>query len=457
MYKGEHPYTKEKGFDIKKSCIEYCIRDCEIVQKFLLKIFENLKENEKKILLNTRSISSFSLCCFDKIFNNLKIETKTSIKIDKIIREAYFGGRCEVFGNKKENEKVFHFDFTGMYSEIMKEEFWFGKVKTKINPKNIYEPGFYTVEVYSKNIEIPILPFREDTDQKLLFPNGNWIGTYWYEELILFIENGGIILKIISSLEFEKKGKPFLEFVENFQKMRKKSKFDNFFWKLFINSIYGRLGMGMIDEVTEIVNEEQYWELRKKKEKKIIRESIINKLILITYEKKKSTEFINSNVAIAAMITSKARIKLYRAYKDVIKNEGRILYSDTDSIFAAFKKDVLNQKHGDVFWDESKEDTVIEDCVFAIPKGYSLKLKNNEITKLKGFSRNFIKFEEFKEIFYKEKEIQSEQINFKKAGFILKFEKIEKTATLNNYTKRKFNLEKSETSPIFITQNMSKF
>ena len=157
------------------------------------------------------------------------------------------------------------------------------------------------------------------------------------------------------------------------------------------------------------------------------------------------------------MITSKARIKLYRAYKDVIKNEGRILYSDTDSIFAAFKKDVLNQKHGDVFWDESKEDTVIEDCVFAIPKGYSLRLKNSEITKLKGFSRNFIKFEEFKEIFYKEKEIQSEQINFKKAGFILKFEKIEKTATLNNYTKRKFNLEKNETSPIFITQNMSKF
>jgi len=173
IYKGEHPYTKEKYFDIKKSCIEYCIRDCEIVQKFLLKIFENLKENEKKILLNTRSISSFSLSCFDKIFNNLKIETKTSIKIDKIIREAYFGGRCEVFGNKKENEKVFHFDFTGMYSEIMKEEFWFGKVKTKINPKDIYEPGFYTVEIYSKNIEIPILPFREDTYQKLLFPNGN--------------------------------------------------------------------------------------------------------------------------------------------------------------------------------------------------------------------------------------------------------------------------------------------
>jgi DNA polymerase elongation subunit (family B) len=55
------------------------------------------------------------------------------------------------------------------------------------------------------------------------------------------------------------------------------------------------------------------------------------------------------NVGIAAAITAKARIKLFNAQKDVVKNEGRLLYSDTDSIFAAYKKNVINEKHGEVF------------------------------------------------------------------------------------------------------------
>jgi hypothetical protein len=56
-----------------------------------------------------------------------------------------------------------------------------------------------------------------------------------------------------------------------------------------------------------------------------------------------------TNIAIAAAITSKARIKLYHAQKSVIKNNGRLLYSDTDSIIAAYDKDVSNEYHGEIF------------------------------------------------------------------------------------------------------------
>jgi hypothetical protein len=55
------------------------------------------------------------------------------------------------------------------------------------------------------------------------------------------------------------------------------------------------------------------------------------------------------NVSIAAAITSKARIKLYKAQQSVLVNKGRLLYSDTDSIFAAYSKNVINEQHGEIY------------------------------------------------------------------------------------------------------------
>ena len=444
-YIGEHPYNKEiSNWNLKEECIKYCIRDCEIVQEMLKIIFneESLKRDIKG-----RSISSISLEVFKEKFNKLNIETKIEKKYDKIIREAYFGGRCEIFGNAKQEEKIFHFDFTGMYSEIMKEEFCFGKIKIidKVNNNVINNPGFYEVTVLSNNMKIPVLPFRSE-EGKLLFPNGKWKGTYWYEELHLFIEEGGIIEKIHKIIEFEKTGKPFMEFVEYFKKLRNNSEFENIFWKLFINSIYGRMGMDEINTKTEIVDKKEYKRIENKKE--ILKEVLINDLIVVTYKKINNTKEIDSNVAIAAAITSKARIKLFKAYKDVIKNKGRLLYSDTDSIFAAYEKDVRDEKHGEIFWDSSKKDTVIEKAIFAIPKGYAVKYKEISTVKIKGFRKDSITYEDFEKTFKNEKELITKEIHLNKSKFKLKFEEIEKTILLHNYDKRIFNENKTETEPI---------
>jgi hypothetical protein len=106
--------------------------------------------------------------------------------------------------------------------------------------------------------------------------------------------------------------------------------------------------MDQSNERTEIIhNDEEYLKIRKTKE--ILKESIINKIRIITFENEEKNKEVDSNVSIAAQITSKARIKLYKGFKDVIKNNGRILYTDTDSIFAGFKENVLNQQHGEVF------------------------------------------------------------------------------------------------------------
>jgi DNA polymerase elongation subunit (family B) len=47
---------------------------------------------------------------------------------------------------------------------------------------------------------------------------------------------------------------------------------------------------------------------------------------------------IKANIAVASITASRARIRLYNAFLEVINNNGRILYTDTDSIFACFKQ-----------------------------------------------------------------------------------------------------------------------
>ena len=97
-----------------------------------------------KININTvNSAPSLALKIFDKVFNKNKIKLSYNNAIDKIARNSYFGGRCEVYGNPYENEQIFHFDFSGMYAQCMKEKFPYGKYKINNNVSEIKEPGIY--------------------------------------------------------------------------------------------------------------------------------------------------------------------------------------------------------------------------------------------------------------------------------------------------------------------------
>jgi hypothetical protein len=87
----------------------------------------------------------------------------------------------------------------------------------------------------------------------------------------------------------------------------------------------------------------------------------INRIYLITFKINQNlrkylmekNEYIreekNLNIAIASSIASKARIKLYEGFMQVENNKGKVLYCDTDSIFAEFEKSVLGEKMGDLY------------------------------------------------------------------------------------------------------------
>jgi hypothetical protein len=92
------------------------------------------------------SAPSLSLKIFDKKFNKNRVKLNTKDSFDIYIRPSYYGGRCEIYGNPKENEYIFHYDFSGMYGQCMMEKFCYGKYKIIHNPKDCNEPGFYWVK-----------------------------------------------------------------------------------------------------------------------------------------------------------------------------------------------------------------------------------------------------------------------------------------------------------------------
>lgn len=117
-------------------------------------------------------------------------------------------------------------------------------------------------------------------------------------------------------------------------------------WKIILNSLYGVWGLRKFDrEGIEIaLPEDSNWcsDLFNNK-----LESIQNHGNYIVTRRKKDLEVKNTNIALAAAITSEARLKLYRLICDIELKGGKVLYCDTDSIITNYcieDDQVLNDK-----------------------------------------------------------------------------------------------------------------
>jgi hypothetical protein len=427
---------------------------------FTKKIITDLDRDLLKILPGwsfNYSFSAIALNIFKKHFNNYDVLIQTSAKEDKELRKGFTGGRCEVFGNLyTAQEKIVHFDFTNNYGTIMLEEFPMGELKKINEPEDYNKAGFYEAEVLSEGFEIPILPNRheeeledtsliweKDANYGVIYPNGRFTGTFYSEELDLFVKRGGKITKLFRGTIFTGEKKTiFKAFATKIIELRDISNSNT--WKNLLVNFYGRMAMGPKTTKTIIGMEEDYNET--KKGKKIVKEIWINKMFIMEIEKdEEEGEEVNSAVHYAAIITARGRIKLWKGLEEVKNKGGRPLYCATDSIFAAFKKsekkENINTKS--ITWDEGE----IEDAVFAGINTYSLKNEKGWKTKIAGIPKNSINFEEFKDAFFTnwEKEFKikitkSQIFNEGKKEYELRIK-------LNNYKKRIFSLDKKTSKP----------
>jgi hypothetical protein len=149
------------------------INSCNIViilKSSLNNFLITLKKNN--ILYNGTSLTCGSIVLKHFIQNYNSINLNLPKNIDSVIRSAYYGGRCEIFGNNYEGEKILHFDFYAMYQSCMLERIPSGSFKYISDPLDLKLPGFYFIEIEIDDY-LPVLPYKAS---KLFFPNGKISG-----------------------------------------------------------------------------------------------------------------------------------------------------------------------------------------------------------------------------------------------------------------------------------------
>lgn len=417
------------------------------IDMLLKKIKETFNKELKEWERSCMSLPAIAVKLFKKKFNKNKIKIKTCTTLTNIIKEAHFGGRCEVLGNPIEGEIIHHYDFKNMFGNIMREEFNTSELRFEGNCK-FDEEGFYYIEGFSNIKDLPVLPMRNEEPEGVIYANGFLEGLYWHEEIKLFLEEGGEIEKIHFAIKFrgKKKKNIFKKFAEYCMEKRDEGDIEKKIWKKILVSLYGRLGMGVQKKKTIVVNINEYDEIRKKKIN-IEKEQWYGEVALIEIIKdKEETETeLKSKVIYASIIASKARIKLYKTIKKVMEDGGRVYYYDTDSVFAGFKKNMLNELSGEIKWEER-----LDWAVFAGTRTYATVAKGREEVKIAGLPRNSLPIERFYFDFYQNRPLSGiRDIDNKKTKNI--YENTErKILCLNSYNKRVFSNSKRKTTPIFL-------
>ncbi|MDP4225296.1 MAG: DNA polymerase [Bacteroidota bacterium] len=304
---------------------------------------------------------------------NDKYEMYTcSEKHDKLIRSGYYGGRNECFTKMGvvEDKKLYYLDFTSLYPTCMKlYKYGYGELKDK--PIDKFDKklfGFYVVSVRHTKETIKqgsILPLHGVlNDGKLEFPYiSEWCDMVLSSEEIKFsIDNNcGYEYQYKQVMYYEKNGYIFKDIIDHLYKMKLdaekvKNEALRSIAKVIINSLYGFWGINTNDreQFTIKMNKSPLKNQAQINQylytNSLLDEHTVDDYVFIKY--KESIDVNTSNIGIASMVCSYARMKLYTVLKYIREHGSNVYYCDTDSIITdynvyedkQFQKDYMSDK-----------------------------------------------------------------------------------------------------------------
>jgi len=412
--------------------LEYLRADCIGLYQVLEKYFNWPLIREAG---HAQTVASQALRCFR---TTLKARLQgCPLNVDAFVRRAYFGGRTEIFKphfitrdpvyfdeelrkrDPKEwdrlmelsEDKVDEIDANSLYPSVMRDFEYptkFKKWTYKYDPKSM---GFWeaTVEV-PKGMYVPplgtlihidkktkkVTKVTDSSQGKFIFPTGRFSICATTVELEYAKSLGVKVISTGKGAIFESGGFIFKEFIDTLYTMRKKAKkdsVDSFICKLIMNSSYGRFGLNLmreqlvIDEGQEGVGASCY--------EFDTGEVIDGKPVVFRFVRE--TKMIQSftNVAIAAWVTSLARIRMHKNY---MKYQKELYYTDTDSMFFKHRPGKIDSSSE--LGEFKYEYSCAEGCWF-LPKTYAmagitgLRDKKGNIVRskavIKGVNREAIK------------------------------------------------------------------
>lgn len=208
--------------------------------------------------------------------------------------------------------------------------------------------------------------------------------------------------------------------------------------KLLLNSLWGKFGQRQMKSSEYFCDSSKWYKLLKRAENgKVIIHSRqdLGDSLFIEYEETEElkTSLKKTNVALCAMITSNARLRLY---EELEKLDNRVVYCDTDSCIYEYDKNKYNTEMGIMLGDweaEGEEDHKITEFVGIAPKAYSYKLLDEsncvggslrasatDTVKSKGVSMSIenqekITFDSYKKLIDTQIKIKTNMMDFKKS------------------------------------------
>jgi len=320
-----YPKLDRLGAKSKKDRIAYCVRDCEIVWRYLSEFEETLYGKFRARLSTT--IGATALDVYRRNHHGITWQRLSHAR-DRYERAAYYGARTECLEVGDRDGPFVEYDVNSMYP-------WAAlgllphPAYLRIRPPEDFDlslSGAAEVEVeVPSGLHLPPLPFRHRG--KLFFPTGTWNGVFCYPELRAALDRGCKIRKVFSCLQSPTQG-PYLErFVTALWGRRAKAQgLQRMVLKDLLNNLYGKFAQS-----TEI---EEYWfhdeadALRKEKGAQVLSETELDHRIRKVRLAGKIP--LHGAPIWSAYITSYARVRLL----ELLEQAGRSIYCDTDSVWA---------------------------------------------------------------------------------------------------------------------------
>lgn len=313
----------------KRVIDNYCIRDTEIVYKYMHTLQDQLTELGSEV---KDTLASTGLALFRRSFLDAEYMTPYTYR-NEFARLGYYGGRVEPFV-VGEVRDVRYYDFTSLYPSVMLAHDY-------PNPNTLEGPvwgygireiidyeGLSEVEIEVPYMPYPPLPYR--LGDKLYFPYGTFRGVYTHIELRYAIELGCKIKKVYQTLISRNTVRPFDRFVSTLfalrQDLKKRGDCRQLVIKIILNSLYGKFAQREDGPLFRVVTDEEYIRLGTPVGSEVL---IYDNAEYwkVPVDSRGQAEYVI--VPWAAYVSGYARIALHKA---IMQSTGQVIYVDTDSI-----------------------------------------------------------------------------------------------------------------------------
>jgi len=348
-----------------KTVIEYLKHDCV----GLYEVLDNFKSEILKLGGELGlTIASTSLKTFTSGYQRDAFYM-CSKELNDEFRNAYFGGRTEIFrmvAPELKGEYYYYYDINSLYPFIMRNNsFPISKPMVYLTPdKNIYmeNEGITQARIITPdNLYVPVLPakIKVKTDNKLMFVLGNLNG-WWDNALLRKARDLGYIIEPKKSYSF-KCEYIFKDFVDDYYKIKQNAERDTPLYviaKLIMNGLYGKYGQR---QISESIIKDTDPDLEKYK---ILEYVDFDKGWVKVEEEGKGKSYLPQ---ISVHVTALAQLWLYKSIEEILAKDYRLYYCDTDSLTTDYANMPVSKSLGE--WKLEKR---IASGYFVLPKTYKI-------------------------------------------------------------------------------------